>query len=263
MRRWLAPIGILTAIVGLSVLLAQSPPLALGAAYNAARASTLDTYLQRGQQFAGLGPDTAYHWEDFTSFTTGLGPGLPWQQGVAGTGASSAPFVAGYRGGIHRITSGATAASIYNFYSNQSVVAHQGTDRWYVAWRFKVQTAITAQTIAAVGIWGPQANPTVTVGVYGSSSTVNFVLQYDGSRAGTFVSTGKAIDTNFHIVEMWVQGDSKIHASMDGGTDIGPATQASAANDQYCLYATVGNGTDAVTRNVDLDWGLLVAARVP
>jgi hypothetical protein len=258
MRRRLHAVLLGLGLLGLGAVLARQPkPIAVAASYQPAFASTFVTYLQTGQQLAGLGSDVAYQWEEFTSFTTALGPGIPWQPGVAGTGAASNP--GSLSGGVYRITSGATAASIYNLYANTSMVANNSTSRWFMAMRFRVQTAITAQTIAAAGIWDINTNGSTTVGVFGANSTTNFVVQYDGSRTGTFLSTGKSIDTSFHVFYLWCVGDNKIHVIVDGGTEASATMGVPAASNS--MYLTVGNGTDAVTRNLDIDWALLLAPR--
>lgn len=264
MRKLARSLAAVVVAFALVFTLSGHPQQSAEAANNVASfTGTFPRYLARGQSLAGLGQDVAYDWQDFTATTSSLAAGVPWQAGGVGTGAVALnPNVVGYRGGIMRITSGATAASLMRVYGNTTNVAHNGTDRWYVACRMKVQTAITAQSTVYCGLFGSLGNATVGVGVFGASSTVNFVVQYDGFETGTFLSTGVPIDTNFHVFELYVQGDSKVRCRVDGGNEIN-ATMAGAAADAHAQIFGVKNGTDAVARNMDVDWMLIAAKRTP
>lgn len=219
-------------------------------------------YLPVGLGLSTL-PNDANLAEFFDDFLLSAGattapPG--WVFGNGGTGALAAQ-VAASGGGLIRTTSGATAGATAALQSTVGLIANISTKKWWMAWRLTVSTAITAQTMAYVGLLNLAANKTVSMGVFGASSIVNFVLQYDGNETGSFVSTGVAIDTAAHIIEMWGLGDGKVHARIDGGTDLGATTMSSAPADSVYARSCVRNGTDNVARQLDLDWVHVLAPR--
>lgn len=200
--------------------------------------------------------DKAYgfHWHDFDTAQTSSQP-LGWQVAAVGTG-TAAIRVAGGKGGLVRIAAGATNGGILNMFSNASLVAAISTDKWWFGVRQAVKTAITAQTVASSGLYDFSAK-TVHIGVFGTSvgggGTTSFTLQYDGDRAGTFVSTGVAIDTAMHVFEVYCKGDSKIYYRTDEGNEASVTPAAASALAQM-LFCTVANGSDNVDRQMDLDF---------
>src|SRR4051812_23721329 len=91
--------------------------------------TTLSTYLARGLQFGGFsGTDLSYAWDDFTNASASGTAQISWSAFSSGSGAvTSNPNLAGYRGGIFRFTTGATAASRSGLYGNADAIANQGT----------------------------------------------------------------------------------------------------------------------------------------
>lgn len=220
--------------------------------------STFQRYYQHGQSLATLGQDSAFLWQDFMSDTTALAAGNEWLAGLVGSASVTSP--SGLRGGIFRFSTGATANSLVNYRSGGNIINGPRAERWAQIWRCRVQTAIDAQTIAAVGIWGETGNLTAAFGVFGAQSTVNFQLQFDGTLNTTFVSTGLAIDTNFHVIELYGRSDNIIRLKIDGGAEISGTASVLGA-DQYNPYATIRNGTTATNRNLDCDYSLTIAGR--
>jgi hypothetical protein len=219
-------------------------------------------YLPIGLALATLSNDAnlSVFFDDFLLAASTSSP-APWLFGNGGSGAIATNAVGTLGGGWWRLNTGATASSSAIIRSTSGLIGPPGTKKWWAAWRFAMNTAITAQTIAYAGLLNLAFNKTIGIGVFGAASTVNFQLQYDGNETGSFVSTGVAIDTSVHLVEMWGVGDGKVHARMDGGADLGATTMAAAPTDSMCLQAGARNGTDAVARQIDLDWTMALASR--
>jgi hypothetical protein len=222
-------------------------------------AATMPRYLQRGQTLAGLGPDTAYEWEDFFQLPAPGGSVGGWTATIVGTGTISAT-TSGFRH-TWRIGSGATGSSTAQLRGGGNDVASTSTDRFYVVSRFKVATAITAQTMAYVGLWDSGASNSVTMGVIGALNTTNFIVQHSGMEGGSSIDLGVAINTNFHVFEAWGRGTTQLCGRVDNAAVV-CGTQSSAGTNMMPVVV-VRNGTDAVARNLDVDWLLLATGRTP
>jgi hypothetical protein len=224
-----------------------------------------DFILQRAISLVG-GPmgdprNVAPFFDDFWGSVVGnpISPG--WRQPApAGTGAGSF-VVAGGAGGVHQLTTGATAASsISNVTDSPAIFTVSGAP-WYCAHRSKITTAVDAQAIVYGGLQNSAANKTLAAGFFGALSAANFVVQYDGNEAGSFVDLGVAVDTAFHIFEMWGVGDGKIHCAIDYGADKGGAAMAAAPADYCYAIRMIKNGATAAARTVVGDWFAMVAKR--
>lgn len=253
-----------TAILALSFLALSAGgcrmPEAEAASYSSAGLpSTLSTYLQRCQAFAGLSANSAFLWEDFMVGQTATTPPPGWQASATGTGAYAA-VVASTGGGVSRLTSAATANSTETIFNSGGQLPQISTGRGCFAYRFRITTTPDAQTTAAVGALNAAAAKTVAVGAFGASSTANFVIQYDAFLATTFLSTGVALNTNFHIVEIYFRADDKVRVIFDGRPELS-ASMAAEATDAYAMYMTARNGTTAAAQTLDIDWALVVAPR--
>lgn len=260
-RRWAAPLALLAAVAGLSLQFTKPAPVAQAAAYNSSASSTLTTYLQRGQAFAGLGPDTSYLWQEFNA-SSSSGGAFDWFQAGVNSG-SLVTNLDGVKGGVFRLSTGAGAASSETIDSRASVVAGQGTDTWYVAVRFRIQTAVTAQTVAGAGLRDSLTSvKTIQAGFFGALNGSNFGVQHSGTvGAGSFLNFSVAVDTNFHVAEIYVRaGDGTVRARLDGGAEVSAALSSPPTSSSEA-YVVIQNGTDAVNRNLDLDWMLVLSGR--
>jgi hypothetical protein len=228
---------------------------------------TMDAFIQRraiskiGGSIGGASV-VAWFWDDFQWQGASQAVAMGWSQQLVGTGAG-ATLLNDEGGGVHQLTTGATAASSATAFTNPPLVRNVSTTPFYFATRIKLTTAITAQTIAVSGLINAVlGTKTIAVGAVGALSAVNFVLQYDGLvPAGSFASFGVALDTNFHTFEVWAVGDGKLHFAIDFGSDLGPVTQAAAPTDSCSPTRQVLNGTDAVTRTIRFDWVAVLSKR--
>ena len=221
-------------------------------------ATTLSTYLARGQSLAGLSADSGWAFDDFTQEPPTVNP-TGWLKSPAGSGAISLQ-PAGLGGGIVRLTSGVTANSIIELFGQSGVISNITTSRWYFASRFRIPTTPDAQSVLTAGVADFALTNGVTVGFIGSMDAVKFILQFDGLRNGTKVSFANNVDTAFHIFEMWGTGTTTVNAMIDGGGQIS-GVQAAAPADSIEQYLECRNGTTAANQNLDVDWYLLTGAR--
>jgi len=221
-------------------------------------ATTLSTYLARGQSLAGLSADSGWAFDDFTQEGSETVP-LGWLKSPAGTGTTHSQ-VAGVGGGAVRLTSGATANSIIELFGQSGIISNITTSRWYCAGRCRVQTVPDAQTVATIGVADFALTNGITVGFIGAMDATHFVLQFDGLRGGTKVSFTAGIDTAFHTFEMWGTGSAVVNAMIDGGGQIS-GTQAAAPADSIQQYLECRNGTTAANQNLDVDWYFVMGAR--
>lgn len=210
--------------------------------------TTLGTCLERAQAMAQIGK-MAYFWDDFDYETAAAA--LPkWVQIQSGTGN----YAAGGGDNIGwwmTLASGATAASTVQPGGGNPFITNSTTKKWYIAARFAVATAIDAQAVVGCGF--DDSTNSVMMGVTGSLSTVNFVIQHSGLRGGTALSYGVAIDTSTHIFEAWGVGTTAIAGRIDGGAVVsGTQSVAVATNPYQRMY--VGNGTTAANRAMHIDW---------
>lgn len=218
--------------------------------------STLSTYLQAATTALGIS-DYSYFFEEWYSDSS-----LPrtWNGVLAGSGAFT-PVLAASGGAIGRFSTGASSGSASDANCSSGLAAVVSTAKWYVASRFRIQTAVDSVTQIGVGVQNAASNATIMVGHFGALSAANFIVQYDGLRTGSFVSLGVAADTNFHVFELYGVGTTAVFARIDGGALV-TATQASAPADNVRHYITCRNGTTAANRNLDVDWYLSVGQRM-
>lgn len=191
--------------------------------------------------------------EDFAIHPSGAAAGV-YTSFASGSG-TLAPSV-NTIGGRSDVSSGATANSFYILATQPTLFGPPASNRLYFGARVAVTTAIDAQTFAITGLQVSGFGADVAIGVCGSNSTTNFVLQYDSLDClGTFLSTGQAINTSFHVFELWTVADGKYHAAVDGIEISGsPVTPASPPATQLKMMADVRNGTTATNRNMQIDW---------
>lgn len=197
--------------------------------------------------------DKAYgfFFDDFDRAGSATAP-TGWALSNTGS-AAYASQIAGGKGGQARASTGATAGSFAQSFQEAFLISAIGTQKWWTGNMFAVSTAITAQSDASRGLINTASNKSILAGVWGPSSIVNFRLQYDGIATGTFLDLGVAIDTAYHLFEIYCKGDAKLYARVDEGVELS-VTPASNPADSLQLFARVGNGTDAVNRSMDTDF---------
>lgn len=202
----------------------------------------------------------AWDFDEFMHTAGGTTVPMGWASSFvsSGTGALNATDESA---GVEQLNSGATASSTAAIFTNAATILRMDTAPFYFACRFKVTSAVDAQTTIFCGTQAISGSKTVAVGVFGASSTANYVLQYDGIVTGSFLSLGVAIDTAYHIFEVWGTGDGKLHVSIDFGADKGPVTQASAPTVASYMLLQVQNGTTATARTARYDYVAVLAKR--
>jgi hypothetical protein len=154
--------------------------------------------------------------------------------------------------GLARLDTSATASSFCNIAASGNPETFVGS--WapdpnsgasYALFVFRLATAVDAQTKALMG-YVQGSGATVGIGVLGSASTSNFRLYSGGSGAASSI----AIDTNFHIAEVWTTGTGTVFGAIDGETPISFSLGAFAG---IFPWTSISNGTTAATRKLDLD----------
>lgn len=225
-------------------------------------ARALDEFLRsRAASLIGIGSDfknVDFFMDDLDRCTGGVPVG--WTASIAGTGAGAVNLT-DEGGGVHQATTGATAASHAYYVGGAPLIRAVGTVPWYHACRFKITTAVTAQSQLYCGLRDVTTTKTLAPGFWGALNAANFVVQYDGNEAGSIINLGVAVDTAYHVFEMWGLGDSKLHAAIDYGPDLGGVTMSAAPANACELTRRVFNGTDAVARTMRLDWVSVMARR--
>lgn len=222
-------------------------------------AGALGVYLARGMMLSGLPNDSSLGWmfDDFIQEGLTLSG---WNPFVSNSGAL-ATVVAGSGSGIIRLSTGATANSIAAESTTPGAVSNVSTARWYHASRFRITTTPDANTIAAAGLLNLANSKSLLCGFNGSLNPTQFALQTDGNFTGTSTTFGVAVDTAFHVFEMYGQGSAVARARLDGGAEIS-MTQVSAPADALFTSFQVRNGATAANQVLEMDWVLTMGARV-
>jgi hypothetical protein len=221
--------------------------------------SSKEIYISKALALLGDPDDYSEFFDDVYVDTD---PSRSWVKTVGGSGAFSPTAVAAQAGGMGRFTTGATGTSTAEAAISTGFVAAVSTSLWYVASRFRIQTAVDNVATVGAGILNAAGNKSLMVGFFGALDAANFVVQFDGLRAGTAVSLGVAVDTNFHVFEIYGLGDSKVRARIDGGTAVVSGAFASAPADFCKGYVSARNNATAANRNLDVDWFLSVGTRM-
>lgn len=229
-------------------------------------ARSIDEYLRsRAASLIGSlgGPQFAnYFFDDLSSNINNTGLATGWQWTPTNSGNLAWPN--DEAGGVQEVVTGGTAASRGQNKTLSPFVRAGGTVSWYCAFRSKLTTGVTAQTKALCGLVNAAANATIAAGFFGALNASNFVAQYDGNEAGSSIDLGVAVDTAYHVFELWCLGDSKLHCAIDFGADkaaAGGTTMASAPTDALNGIRAIQNGTDAVGRTMRNDWFAMLAKR--
>lgn len=223
--------------------------------------STYDLWRQRMRMLTGLPAQTAGVYEYFTDFEAIDSAATPngWRAGHTGTGAGNIDFSEG--GGIVTVSSGATASSLGSQYRSGALCARTDTKRWGFACRFKITTAVDAQATLWLGVQNPANTITIYAGYASGFSATNFIVQYDGNRGGSALNLGVAVDTAWHVVEVYCLGDSKVRARIDGGSEVASGTVTTPITTGAFPTHEARNGSTAAARTVARDWWYELAER--
>lgn len=123
------------------------------------------------------------------------------------------------------------AAAVATVGTAQNILT--GNVQWWMGGYFKVSSAIGATTQAGIGATTAINNsivppvPELLLGVYGPTSTTNFVLW---GAAGTAIDSGVAIDTNFHSFYAWRDGATSYVQVDSNAPASGTAAPSAASN---------------------------------
>jgi hypothetical protein len=247
--------------------LAQAPAEAQVSIYDPTVRTTADFVQRRALakigRSVGSVQNVAWIFDDL--LTNNSSPTIPggWNVSFSGTGAGDMRGVTDEGGGYYQQTTGATAASFALAQAESPCIRNAGTSPWYFATRSKLTTAVTAQTTAWGGLVNTNAGTiSIAAGFFGALHATNFVVQYDGNEAGSFVNLGVAADTASHIIEMWSNGDAKLHCSFDfSAADLCNVTMSLAPTTSMAPRMIARNGTDAVARTRRTDWVAMMCKR--
>jgi len=229
----------------------------------AIESDTFREYFRRGLHRSRLTPGATgvgFLFEEFDEVTGNAPSG--WTFANGGSGAIDRQL-AGLKGGVVQYKTGATGSSVAEIYTDPSIISRQDTDKWYMAWRKAIITTPDANTRAAMYVRNIAGNKMPGIGVFGGSSTANFVMQHSGNVAGsgsTYADMGVAIDTSMHVFELYSVGDGVIRGRIDGGAEV-TSTPASPPTDANHLMLDIRNGATAANQAINIDWLLCVYPR--
>lgn len=210
----------------------------------------VDVYKARGLSKITLTNPTIFH-DDFAANTA-----YKWDTTsvVQGTGsfsltASSLP------GGVATLQTGATNSGRQDVYIGPTTVPRADTGVFYVACRFRVQTAIDNNTQVIIGTSGG-----CTFGVFGTTPGAQYTTYYAYSAGSTNNVSTIAIDTAWHTAEIWSTGNGTFYFSVDNETPISTVGTALGSTPRN-LYAGIllNNATNA-NRRLDIDEILMLTA---
>ncbi len=219
---------------------------------------TANRYLSLGLSRSGIAAsDASFSWQDFLFSTNGTAF-YDWSNGA--TNGTLNMLVAGAKAGVARLSTSVIAASLYQSFSNSCIVGNTGTDKWYFAMRARFPTAIDAQSNLSAGLLGTSLSNWIQCGFIGPLNAANFGVQFDGNLgSGSFLNSGIAKDTAFHVFEIYSRGDSILRFRLDNGAEITGTQSAAFAN--VMLAMQVRNGTTAADRQMDMDWLMAITDR--
>lgn len=218
--------------------------------------------IYRARALAALGlspldPMVGEFFEDFIIHATTLSGWVPF-------GSGSSAFVSqvpASSDGVVRLTTGATAASVSSMSTSPGQVSNVTTSRWYHASRFRIPTTPDANSVVVAGLLNFANTKSLLYGFIGALNPTQFILQYDGNFAGSSLTFGAAVDTAFHIFEMYGVGSTVLKAQMDGASAI-QVTQAAAPADSCFNNFQVRNGATAADQRIEIDWMYGMGARI-
>lgn len=211
----------------------------------------------------------AWLFDDMLEASASTTSPMGWVATGSGSFSNALIGITDESGGVSQQDTGATAGSNNAHVGASPLILAVATNPWYVAFRTKVTTAVSAaQTKLFTSIRNAAATKTIGAGVFSQSiagaASTKYVFQYDGSEAGSAIDTGVVFDTAYHVFEMWGLGTAdggKLHAAMDFGPDLGGVTMASAPTDSMHAYRNANNGTDNVSRAFRTDWFACLSKR--
>jgi hypothetical protein len=181
-----------------------------------------------------------------------------------GSGAGTATLRQDKTGGVLKLSSTASSGHgiiVVPHYASPnsfpaSLIANGRSELWYARWRFQIATAVTAQTAIGLELINPSsitAYQYISMGVIGSLSASNFSW-HTADHLGNILASGTtsvAVDNAFHTGEMY-NDLTTLHFLLDGVEVATTASSNIEASTAYTIGTVVYNGTDAVTRDLNL-----------
>lgn len=200
-------------------------------------------------QFA-VGPINgwAWFWRDFFEETPTFYTSTNFTYSSAMTNSGTITAANEAAGAIN-VTSGVTGSSGAELLGQNGIGAALNSKAFYFQARAAVTTTVDAQATAFVGI--SDASNTIGFGVIGGLSTTQLVIQHSGNYTGTKVNLA-ALDTSYHVYEMWGSGDGNVTYRIDGGTTAALTAPTALTAIKYAIYVT--NGSTAAARTMKVDY---------
>lgn len=180
----------------------------------------------------------------------------------SGANTNSFSLVAGDEaGGSIIFSTGATANSICGLAPANAIGGTPYTvatatpgKAFYLETKFKVPTTPDAQAKEYVGF--TDGTNTLVAGVLGNLSTTQFIIQHSANLATTSSNLGKAIDTSYHRLQMWANGqDGNVYSLIDGDTATPPVVVTVTPTVTYSklrLFCRAHNGSTTADQRLQL-----------
>lgn len=158
-------------------------------------------------------------------------------------------------GGVQRIgvTGGAGAGfSAFEMDANGACLFHTlGTERWYMAFRMRSLTGVTATEGAYVGLVDSAGANVLRIGLNGRASTTNFSIASGLFNTVVSSQVGPAINTAFHDFEMWlIAATGEVGWAVDG---VSQTPLAGPAFTDMHAFGIVEIAAADVTCSLDID----------
>lgn len=217
---------------------------------------TRSFFRARAAVLAGLGRGGEF-FDDFScteetgAFTRPIG----WYKfNVGGTGAFSLP-----EAHVWRADTGATDSSACDALYNAPLMKNPLTQAFYWATRLRIPTTVDAQTIAQLALTdasGPGNE--IRVGFKASAHATNYSVWYDLLTGPHALDLGAAVDTGWHYIEVYNNGDGKLRAQLDMAAEVAAGSAQADPTDQLIkFFRYCRNGTTAASQKLDIAWTML------
>jgi hypothetical protein len=254
--------GVQRVIAGTGVTIDESDPLEPIVSTQAAGPS-LDIFArQRASELLGLTNPEIF----FDTFVTapiggeGGETGSVWNTDTGGTGSFERALDAS--GGAVRLGTGSDAESSAFMATGGNATTVIGafvpnpvTNKTYCLFLFRYNNTPDANMALRMGVAVSGSSvTTMNVGVRGASSTTHF--RFSSGTDG--VNSTIAIDSDWHVAEMWTLGDGDCHGSIDSETAVSYTLPSLGTCFPWIIIA---NGPTAAAQNFDLGFAAYVVPK--
>jgi hypothetical protein len=183
------------------------------------------------------------------------GAGSIWDPAFNALGAITRP--SGVVGGVARFDSGtdangsaqAAAGAVASTLVG-GIFANPQTSRLYTLFHFRLRTTPDAEMAFRMGVITGGAS-TMNAGVRGASSTTRF--RFSSGTSGALSTV--AVDTGWHLAEMWTTADGVCHGAIDDETPVSYTLPSLAVCFPWLIIA---NGTTAASQSADIDTAVYI-----